>query len=62
MNKYYFTFGHGQSHFGCYHIIEAESVARARELMSERFDDKWAMMYDSAEKAGVEEYNLKELK
>jgi len=62
IQKYYFTFGHGQAHFGYYHVIEAESVERAREIMFERFGNKWAMMYDSAKKAGVEEYGLKQLK
>jgi len=62
MIKYYFTFGHGQPYFGYYHVIEAESVSRAREQMFERFENKWSMMYNSAEEAGVEEHNLKELK
>jgi len=30
--------------------------------MNERFDSNWSMVYDSAERAGVEEYNLKEIK
>ena len=62
LQKYYFTFGHGQAHFGCYHIIEAKDEMRARELMHERFGTKWSMMYESAEKAGVEEWGLKLLK
>jgi len=62
LNKYYFTFGHGQPHFGCYHVIEAENEQRARELMFHRFKNKWSMMYCSAKEAGVEEWNLKEIK
>lgn len=60
--KYYFTFGHGQAYFGYYHVIEAEDEMSARELMVERFENKWSMMYESAEEAGVDEWNLKELK
>jgi len=61
-HKYYFTFGFGQPHEGCYCVIEAECEDKARDLMNERFDSNWSMVYDSAERAGVEEYNLKEIK
>jgi len=62
LNKYYFTFGHGQAYFGYYYVIEAEDEASAREIMFYRFKNKWSMMYKSAEEAGVGEWNLKELK
>lgn len=62
MQKYYFTFGCSQPHENHYHIIEADDPAKARELMFRRFGDKWSMMYDSAEAAGVERWNLTQLK
>ena len=60
--KYYFTFGCGidNPHRNGYHIIDAESELAAREVMNSRFD-RWAFSYDSAEAAGVEEYNLHEV-
>jgi hypothetical protein len=60
--KYYFTFGCGQPNENCYHVIDSSDYDSARDLMFERFDDKWAMQYDSAEAAGVEEFNLREIK
>ena len=62
MNKYYFTFGSGQPHENCYHVIKFDSPKSARCLMFERFGRKWAMMYTSAEEAGVEQFGLKEIK
>lgn len=62
MAKYYFTFGFGQPHENCYHVIEAEDSNKAREEMFRKFGDKWSFQYESAEKAGVEEYNLREIK
>lgn len=62
MKKWYFTFGMGQPHEGCYHMIEADSQDKARELMFERFSNKWSMQYESAEAAGVEEYCLRKIK
>lgn len=62
MVKQWFTFGFGQPHQNGYHIIESETKENCRTLMFERFGDKWAMQYDSAEAAGVERFNLKEIK
>lgn len=61
MKTYYFTFGCGQVHAGCYHAIEAEDSSAARDEMFEKFGDKWSMMYDSAEAAGVERFNLRRI-
>jgi len=61
MPKYYFTFGCGQSHENCYHVIEAVNSEAARAKMTWRFGIKWSMQYNSAEEAGVEKYNLKEI-
>lgn len=62
MKKWFFTFGFGQPRENCYHAIEAEDSGKARDKMFERFGAKWSMQYDSAEAAGVEKYNLKEIK
>jgi hypothetical protein len=62
MPKYYFTFGFSQPHEGGYHVIEAEDSAKAREEMFRKFGEKWAFQYDSAEAAGVERWNLREVK
>jgi hypothetical protein len=62
MKKFWFTFGIGQPHENCYHVIEAENSEQARKKMFERFGSQWSMQYNSAEDAGVQEYNLKEIK
>lgn len=62
MKKYYFTFGFGQPHENCYHVIEANNSVEARAKMFERFSDKWAFQYESAEEAGVEKFGLREIK
>lgn len=62
MIKQWFTFGSGQPHENCYHVIEAETKAACRTEMFEQFGTKWAFQYDSAEAAGVERFGLKEIK
>lgn len=49
MEKFYFTFGCGQPHENCYHVIEAEDWNSARDKMVERFDTKWAFQYNESE-------------
>lgn len=61
MKKYYFTFGFGQAHDNCYTVIQAPDSNNAREEMFRRWGSKWSMQYDSAEKAGVERFHLKEI-
>jgi hypothetical protein len=58
---WYFTFGCGQPHENCYTVIHGEHD-KARLEMVRRFGWKWCMQYPSAEAAGVEEFNLKEVK
>lgn len=58
---WFFTFGCGQPHANFYHKIHG-THARACEQMVERFGNRWSMVYESAEAAGVERWNLKELK
>lgn len=62
MPKFWFTFGFGQPHENCYHVIEAENAEKAREDMFRKFGKQWAFQYDSAEAAGVDEFNLREIK
>ncbi len=62
LKKFYFTFGFGQKYENCYTIIEAEDSSRAREIMFATFGRMWAFQYNSAEEAGVEEFNLKLVK
>lgn len=62
MKKFYFTFGFGQQHENGYHVIEAKNSEEARREMFRKFGTKWSMQYDSAEEAGVEEFNLREIK
>lgn len=62
MSKWYFTFGFGQLYEHCYHVIEANDSNEARKKMFQRFGNKWSMQYDSAKEAGVERFNLKEIK
>lgn len=61
IKKFYFTFGCGQAYENCYHVIDANNEAEAREEMFRRFGNKWSMVYKSAEEAGVEKYNLREI-
>lgn len=48
MKNYYFTFGCGidDPHRNCYTVIQAESYDEARDIMFDRFGDKWAFQYD----------------
>lgn len=62
MTEYIFTFGCGQLHENGFHAIEAESWSEARKIMIGRFGIKWSMQYDSRKRAGVDRFNLREIK
>ena len=67
MNEYIMTFGYGQLYDGRnmdshYYRIHADSNLEARVQAFELFDNQWCAMYDSEEEAGVQEFNLIELK
>lgn len=50
MEKYYFTFGIGQSLLANRYVeIEAENYEAAREIMIESFGTKWAFQYTEEE-------------
>lgn len=57
---WFFTFGHGQPHFGKYHVIHG-TWAEARTKMHHRFGIRWSMMYTSKRAAGVERFGLERL-
>ncbi len=57
---WYFTFGSGQAFPNGYVKIRG-TFASARAAMFDRFGPKWSMQYGSAEEAGVERWNLKEV-
>ena len=61
MNEFIFTFGHGQNPgIGYYCKIKAKTKEEAILIMDER-TLRWSDCYDSEDKAGVKEFNLKEL-
>lgn len=47
MSKFYFTFGCGidDPHRNCYTVIEAETDEEARNIMFDKFGNKWSMQY-----------------
>lgn len=54
MEKFYFTFGIGQSLLANrYVVIEAENYEAAREIMVESFGTKWAFQYTEEEWAAA---------
>lgn len=59
---WYFTFGHGHTPRIGYYTKIWGTHASAREEMVIKYKDKWAMQYPSATEAGVERFNLKEVK
>lgn len=59
--KFYFTFGFGHVHENCYTVIEALDIGHAKALMYANWGNNWSMVYESAEAAGVEKYNLREV-
>ena len=61
VKDYIFTFGDGQiPGIGMFCRIKASSTLEARTIMANR-TRKYALMYDSEEKAGVQKYGLTEI-
>ena len=51
MEKYYFTFGIGQTLLANRYVeIEAENYEAAREIMVESFGSKWSFSYNEKER------------
>lgn len=65
MEKFYFTFGIGQTLLANkYVVIKAETYGEARDIMVESFGTKWAFQYNELEWASkdlVKEYKLQKL-
>lgn len=58
---WYFTFGQGHAHPDGYVKIWGTS-GDARAQMNARFGNKWSMQYGSAKHAGVEQFDLYEVR
>lgn len=58
---YWFTFGYGQEYGPWGYAKFFGTYSSARQQMHDHFGDKWSFQYGSAEDAGVEQYNLKEV-
>lgn len=61
MNKFFITFGFDQGHDNCYVIINAKNEIEAREKMTKAYGRKWGFIYNSADEAGVNKFNLHKL-
>lgn len=59
--KQFFTFTQDSAYSDYYIEIRAESPRDAREAMNTLYGLHWAFQYDSADKAGVEQYELTRL-
>ena len=65
--KWYFTFGSGQEHDGCYHVIKAKTFDDARVEMVRKYGDKFAFQYSEQQwitdgVSRAETYHYKEIK
>lgn len=64
-DEYIFTFGFGQGRDNCFYAIIADNSDDARKRMFDVFGSKWSMQYDAPNarnKAGVDKFNLSEVK
>lgn len=64
-NEYIFTFGFGQGHDNGFVSINARNSTEARNRMVEMYGVKWGFQYDcpdARDKAGVDKFNLVEVK
>ncbi len=59
---WYFTFGHGQMHGPNGYTKIYGTRSSARERMFEMYGPKFAFQYPNAAEAGVERFNLHEVK
>ena len=60
VRDWYFTFGFGHKHEGCYTVIKG-TYDEARMEMFDKHGLKWAFQYIDAEDAGVEKWQLKKI-
>lgn len=59
--EWIFTFCQDSPHRNAYVAIKG-TYTKARKEMFERFGDKWAFQYENKKQAGVDIFNLYELK
>jgi hypothetical protein len=59
--KFLFTFGHGQPWFPGFHEIEAATPEAAREIMVERFGQRWSMQYPGTFREQLEQTERREI-
>ena len=60
--NWYFTFGHGQEHYG-YYVKLHGTQGNTRSIMFNTFGRKWSMQYQESQALpAIEEWNWKELK
>jgi len=63
--EYIFTFGFGQGFNDGFFAINSDNSNKAKNKMFEVFGSNWSMQYDAPnarEKAGVDRFNLWEVK
>jgi hypothetical protein len=58
---WYFTFGYGHNPGIGYYAVYHGTFSEAREQMVRDYNDKWSFQYPSAEAAGVDRFNLKQV-
>lgn len=67
MNEYYFSFGSnhrtadGSSLGNFYVVIQTDTEDEARDLMVKTRGLKWCTSYPTADKIGVDRYNLRQI-
>lgn len=61
MPKFIVTFGFGQPHEGKYVEVHASGRSEVVEKMRHHFANKYSMIYDSEDAAGVERFGLQKL-
>ena len=60
--EYIVTFGAGQVHQNCFIRVRACDEMEVRRFMKAHFDNKYSHIYESEDAAGVERFNLREIK
>lgn len=59
--EWIFTWGFDQGHDNCYTVIYG-TFQSARDIMMRKYGPKWGFQYSSREAAGVDKWDLKEIK
>ncbi len=59
---YIVTFGAGQAHENCFIRVRATDEMEVRRFMKAHFGNKYSHIYESEDAAGVDRFNLREIK